>query len=494
MPSLLGLGVVVVVLALTMFWPGRGLEEPAEASGIIPTAQTEVASIAVLPFADMSPGADQEYFADGLSEELLNALVKIRDLRVAARTSSFSFKGKDVTVADIGRELNVGTVLEGSVRKAGNRVRITAQLVNVEDGFHLWSETYDRELSDIFAVQDEIARSVAGELQVRLVGTGGVMSNSSRRVDPAAYTAYLQGRFIAERRTKADLWKAVNYFEEALDLAPNYAPIWAGLATTRLYLMDFGHVLVDAGYPQARTEVDRALELDENFPEAYVTLARLKTHYEHDWTGAKVALQRALKLEPGNADVVAALARFAGLTGRFDEAVVLSRRAVQLDPLAAYAHRYYGIHALRAGLPAESLAAFKRAVELAPNAPQVHRWLGIYYLHQGLEESALSEMKLEHNLHFGLEGLAIAYHALGRLEESDRAMNELIKVGSEVSAMQIACAYAYRGELDRAFEWMERAYVQRDAGTSMMKVYPALESLYDDPRWKPFLEKVGLPE
>jgi TolB-like protein/Tfp pilus assembly protein PilF len=491
-PTLLGL-VVVAVLALAVFWPGRGLEEPTPVSETIPTARAEVASIAVLPFADMSPGKDQEYFADGLSEELLNALVKIRDLRVAGRTSSFSFKGKNVTISDIGRELNVATVLEGSVRKAGNQVRITAQLVKVEDGFQLWSETYDRELSDIFAVQDEIARSVAGELQVRLTRGGQEASISLTRIDPGAYTAYLQGQHFSDLGTEADLWKAVGYFEEALDLAPDYALAWAGLARAHLSLTGSGLVPVDEGHTEARKAVNRALELDDDLTEAQLWLAALIMRHERDWAGAEVALNRALELEPGNAAVISTAADFAMAMGRFDEAVVLDRRAVQFDPLSPDAHRQHGLHAQRAGLPEEALVSSRRAVELEPNAPLVHTWLGLVHLDQGRAEAALAEFDREVIPLWRPYGRALAYHALGRQEEADRALAELIEGWEETMACQIAEVYAFRGETDRAFEWLERAYAQRDSGLAFLNLYPGFGNLHDDPRWKAFLKKMGLP-
>jgi TolB-like protein/Tfp pilus assembly protein PilF len=493
-PTLLGLVVVIVALAFTVIRPGRSRDEPTSESEIIPAAQTEVASIAVLPFADMSQGKDQEYFADGLSEELLNALVRIRDLRVAARTSSFSFKGKDVTVSDIGRELNVATVLEGSVRKAGNQVRITAQLVNVEDGFHLWSESYDRELSDILAVQDEIARSVARELQVRLTRGGQATSISSYRVDPTAYTAYLQGRHFSAPGTEADLRKAVDYFEEALELAPDYALAWAGLAKARSDLLDYVYTPVDEGYPEARKAVDRALQLDETLTEAHLTLASLKMPYERDWAGAEVAIHRALELEPGNAEVISKAAYFAAAMGRFDEAVILDRRAVHLDPLSVYAHRHYGLDAQQAGLPEEALVASNRAVELQPNAPLVHSWLGLVYLDQGRAEEALAEAERETLAYRRVHGRALAYYALGQQEAADSALKELIEDFGDGAATQVASAYAFRGETDRAFEWLERAFAQRNAALVMLKIFPEFKHLYDDPRWKPFLEKMGLPE
>jgi serine/threonine-protein kinase len=494
-PTLLVLVVVVVALALTVFWPWRGLEEPTSTAEAILAAQTEVASIAVLPFADMSPGKDQEYFAEGLSEELLNALVRIRDLRVAARTSSFSFKGKNVTIAEIGQALNVATVLEGSVRKAGNRVRITAQLVSVEDGFHLWSETYDRELSDIFKVQDEIARSVAGELQVRLVGDQQEsLASSSSRVDPAAYSAYLQGQYFADLDTEADLWKAVGYFEEALNIAPDFRSAWLGLAHAHAVLIA-NFVPVELGLAKARKALERALELDDTHADAYALLSLLKMQYEWDWTGADAAIQRAIELEPGNANALNKAAKLAAAMGRLEESIALDRRVAQLDPRGVLF--WHGLRAQRAGLPEQALAASKRAVDLAegPIVRSIARTcLGLVYLDQGRAEAALAEFERVADPARRVYGLALAYHALGRQDAADSALAELIEEWGDIAAFQIADVYAFRGDPDRAFEWLERAYDQRDGGLAALRVIPGFQTLYDDPRWKRFLKKMGLPE
>jgi len=480
---LVPVGVLLVVLGLAAaFWLGWGSRGSA---GGTP-------SIAVLPFVDMSPEKNQEYFSDGLAEELLNDLAKIPGLRVAARTSSFQFKGKTEDLRTVGEKLNVATILEGSVRKQGQRVRVTAQLIKVEDGFHLWSETYDRQLSDIFAVQDEIARSVAGSLKVTLLG-GKTATPSARGTNAEAYNAYLQGRYFLQRRSKENVEKALGYYEQAIKLDPGYAPAWAGLATARSVQADGGYLPVEEGYGKAREAAERALALDVNLAEAHAAMGRIKRIYDWDWAGADASYQRALALEPGNATVVRGAAVLAGNLGRSEEAMALDRRAVELDPLSVATHFNLGLHAYYAGRLEEAAAALKKALELNPDYPAAHTLLGKVYLAQAHPQEALVEIERETEPAWRLRGLALAYHALGRKKESDAALAEYVAKYQAVDAFQIAELYAFRGEADRAFEWLERAYAQRDGGLSDMKGDPLLKSLERDPRYAAFLKKMRLP-
>jgi TolB-like protein/thioredoxin-like negative regulator of GroEL len=474
---------VVVLAVVAGFW-WRGAKAPASLQG--------TPSIAVLPFVDMSPEKNQEYFSDGLAEELLNHLAKIQGLRVAARTSSFQFKGKNTKVADIGRELNVASILEGSVRKEGSRVRITAQLINVADGFHLWSESYDRELNDIFAVQEEIARSVAGSLRVALLG-GMTATPSVRGTNAEAYNAYLQGRYFFARRTKEDLEKSASYYGQAIQLDSGYAPAWAGLAWTHVFQANLAYTPVDVGFQKAREAVERALALDANLGEAHAAQGAIRMFYDWDWAGADASFQRALALKPENATVIREAALLAATLGRSEEAVKLQRRAVELDPLNVFAHFNLGLAAYFAGRLEEAAAAVKKALELNPERPVAHTLLGQVYLAQGHLQEALAEMEREPELFWRLQGLALAYQALGRKKESDAALAELVAKFQAEGAFQIAEVYAFRGEADRAFEWLERAYAQRDPGLSAMKVDPLLKNLERDPRYTAFLKKMRLP-
>jgi TolB-like protein/Tfp pilus assembly protein PilF len=439
---------------------------------------------------DMSPARDQEYFTDGLSEELLNALAKIPELRVAARTSSFQFKGKTADVASIGRQLRVGTILEGSVRKAGRHVRITAQLVKVEDGFELWSETYDRELDDIFGVQEDIARSVSSALKLRLLGEAGA---PGARGNADAYNLYLQGRYFADRRTREDLEKAVSYYQQALKLDPRYARAWVGLADAHSDQADQGSVPLAEGYRKAHEEVDKALELDPDLAEAHAALGRIRLTYDWDWSGADATYKRALELEPGDARVVREAANLAATLGRFDEALRLDRRAAELDPLSVTAHYRLGLHTSYVGRLDEAEAAFHKALDLNPEYPAAHALLGRVFLARSKAQAALEEIERETEPSWRRYGLALAYHALGRKGEADAALAELLEKDSEGAAFQIAEVYAFRGEKDKAFEWLERAYAQRDGGLSQMKGDPLLRSLESDPRYAAFLKKMRLP-
>jgi len=476
-------GVLVAVLAVAAaFWLRRGGRGSA---GGTP-------SIAVLPFVDMSSEKNQEYFSDGLAEELLNDLAKIQGLRVAARTSSFQFKGKNEDLRTVGEKLNVGAILEGSVRKQGSRVRITAQLIKVGDGFHLWSETYDREMNDIFAVQDEIARSVAGSLKVALLGKKTAMP-SAQGTNAEAYNAYLQGRYFAQRGNKENLEKAIGYYEQAIKLDPGYAPAWAGLAGARSGQVGRGYLPVEEGYRKAREAAERALALDANLAEAHAAMGSIKLVHDWDWAGADASYQRALALEPGNARVVRVTARLAGTLGRFEEAMALGRRSVELDPLSVPTRHNFGLDAYRAGRLEEAVAAFKKAMELNPEYPVLHSSLGGVYLAQAHPQEALAEMERETEPDFRLYGQALAYHALGRKKESDAALAEYVVKYQADSAFQIAELYAFRGEADRAFEWLERAYAQRDGGLVEMKGDPLLKSLERDPRYAAFLKKMRLP-
>ncbi|MGH2523964.1 MAG: tetratricopeptide repeat protein, partial [Anaerolineales bacterium] len=465
-----------------------------------PAPPTGPPSIAVLPFADMSPAKDQEYFADGLAEELLNKLAKVPELKVVARTSSFQFKGKNEDLRVIGEKLNVTTILEGSVRKEGNRVRITAQLIKVEDGFHLWSETYDREMTDIFALQDEIARSVAGALKVTLLGQQAVATpRPAKNVE--AYNAYLQGRYFYERAGRAGLEKSVGYYEQAIKLDPNYAPAWAGLARARDYQAGWGHVPLAEGYRQARVAAERALELDPNLADAHAALGSIQIWYDWDWAGADASLHRALALEPRNTHALSNAAWLARSLGRFDEALALSRRAAEVDPLSASAQHTLGYTAYYAGRLDEATAALHKALELAPEHSLARATLAFVYLAQSRPQQALAEMEHEQDPFWRADGQALAHHALGQKKESDAALKIAEKSG-DTGAFQIAEVYAYRGEADRAFDWLERAYAQHDPGCAMIKGDPLLKNIERDPllknierdpRYAAFLKKMRLP-
>ncbi len=466
-----------------------------------------VPSIAVLPFADLSPEKDQEYFTDGLAEELLNVLTKIRGLRVASRTSAFSFKGTKVDIPTVAQKLNVATILEGSVRKAGKRVRITAQLIEVATDSHLWSDTYDRELEDIFAVQDDIAQSVVKELRSALMGekpdasaTAAVKAEvqaaaKGRGENAEAYRLYLHGRFFEDRFTREDTVKAIGYYRQALKLDPQYALAWAGVSRCYSNQADYSWNLdVPEGFSKAREAAERALQLDGDLAEGHAALGHIRMSHDWDWKGADASFGRALELAPGNAQVMRAAGTIAGILGRPEEALALVRRAVSLDPLSASAHRSVARWCFFADLLDEAEVAGQKALELNPQGGLTHFWLGLVRLGQGRLDEAQKMFRGEAHDTFRLLGLSQVHHARGRSAESEAALRELIEKDSAGAAYQIALGYAYRGETDMAFEWLERAYVQRDPGLGMMKMSKPLRKMHGDPRWRPFLAKMGLAD
>ncbi len=483
----IGVAAAALILALAGgFWLVR--EAGRRRAQGTSSASAATPSIAVLPFVDMSAGRDQQYFADGLAEELVNALAQIPALRVAARTSSFQFKGKNEDPRTIGQKLNVATILEGTVRKDGRHVRITAELVKAADGFDLWSQTYDRELDDIFAVQDDIARAVLSALKVRLLGKAGMSPGPSGNSE--AYDLYLQGKYLAARRKQEDLEKAVSYYERALRLDADDARTWVGLADAHSAQADLGFVPVDEGYRKAREEVKKALALDPDLSEAHATLGWIRASYDWDWSGANAAYKRALELEPGNATVIRRAGALDGTLGRFEEAIRLDRRAAELDPLNVSARNNLGLHELYVGRMDEAEAAFRKALELNPDYPSAHMFIGRIDLERSNQAAALEEMEREKDPFWHRYGLALAYHALGRKREADAALHEFIDKDGQDGAFQIAEICAFRGETDEAFRWLERAYTQRDGGLSELKGDPLLRNLASDPRYAAFLKKM----
>ncbi|HEY6867281.1 MAG TPA: protein kinase [Candidatus Eisenbacteria bacterium] len=466
-------------------------------------AAAELPSVAVLPFANRSRDEADEYFSDGLADELLSVLAKIRGLRVAARTSSATFKGRSVTIAEVGRALNVASVLEGSVRKAGNRVRISVQLVKVEGGYPLWSETYDRTLEDIFAVQDDIAQSVVKELRTTLLG-GVADSDASgdakvavanaargRGENAEAHRLYLQGRYLAERFTREDTAKGIAYLRQALALDPGHAPAWVALAQGLATEAGFGWVPVIEGYREARAAVERAFALAPDLPEAHVMLSRIRRMHDWDWTGADAASRRAAELAPGSAETLHEAGVLAGSLGRHDQALGLLERASEQDPLSTTIYGHVGIVHRAMGRLAEAEQAFRKSLELSPQRITSRHMLAMVLADQGRHDDALVEANLEPAGWARLTSLAYVHHVAGRKAESDEALAELEAEHGQVAAFQIAAVHSARGEIDAAFAWLERAVAQRDPGVSLSYGEPTFRSLHGDPRWDAFLRQAG---
>jgi serine/threonine protein kinase/tetratricopeptide (TPR) repeat protein len=426
-------------------------------------AADKIASIAVLPFVNRSASADDEYFSDGLADEMINVLAKIRGLRVVARSSSFQFKGMNEDLKVIGAKLDVSTVLDGSVRKAGNRVRISVQLVNVADSSHLWSETYDRTLEDIFAVQDDIAQSVVKELRTTLLGeeadsaaSGAARAEVARAAkgrghDPEAQRLYLLARHLIDRRTREDTAKAIEYLKQALARDPRFALGWAELGSAFAREADAGWVPIAEGYGRAREAVERALALEPDLAEGHAHLGGIRLSYGQDWRGAEVSIGRALELAPGNATVLRRAAGLALALGHVEEAIGLFQRALDQDPLSVNVYQSLGRALLYADRFPESEHTLRKALELTPQRVVTRACLSLALLGQGRDEEALSEAMREPDDVFRQWALALVHHGLGRGAGSDAALRELIEKGAGDSAFQVAEVHAMRGEADAAF-------------------------------------------
>jgi TolB-like protein/DNA-binding winged helix-turn-helix (wHTH) protein/Flp pilus assembly protein TadD len=460
-----------------------------------PVASPDSRSIVVLPFVDMSPGRNQDYFSDGLSEQLIHDLARVSGLKVVGRSSAFQFKNKNEDVREIASKLGVANVLEGSVRREGNRVRITAELIKAQDGFQLWSQTYDRKINDIFAVQDDIARAATDALQVKLLGTNGQpVPSTVASANPEAYEAYLQGRyFMGQGHSKEALTKALAYADEAIKLDEKYAPAWALRAAVQGRMAGFSLIDINEGSQKARDDAKRAIELDPNSAPGYLALARIQNDYDWNWEAAKISLSKAADLEPGSPDVLRHRGYIFRETGNLDEAIKLNEQAIALDPLRIDFHLGQGYAFYLAGRYREAEAELQKALELNPKAPFAHLTMGEILINMGKPQQALAEVEKEPSEWGRLTGLAWAYHALGREQESNAALNELIARHDIDSAYQIAQVYAFRGEFDKSFEWLERGYKQRDGGMTDVKIDPMLKPLQRDPRYAELLKKMRLP-
>lgn len=461
-----------------------------QADGVSPSlAAAEQPSVAVLPFTNMSADPENEYFSDGLTEELINVLAKNPGLRVTGRTSSFAFKGKHEDLREIGQKLGVETLLEGSVRKAANRVRITAQLVKTVDGFHLWSETYDRVIEDIFAVQDEIAEAVATALHVTLLGK----PTTKRINDSESYTLALRASHLERPHTKTTTDLAADLYQKALDLDSDNAQAWAGLARVFTAKASCGYDDVQKSYRRAKEAAMRALEIDDTLADAHQAMGWIRALFEYHFDEAGVAFRKALSLAPNNSKIVSSLASYESSLGHFEESLRLLKQALELDPLNPGAHMNHGWVLLWTGRLTEARDAFHRVQELSPSMTAVNLALSWTYLFQGRLEEALSAVENEEAGALRNCGLAIVYHAMGKTQESDRALVDLVSNGEDFG-FQLAITHAYRDERDKAFEWLERSAALRDAGVTGTKVHPLLQNLHSDPRWPKFLEKIGLAD
>jgi len=443
-------------------------------------------SIAVLPFVNMSEDKANDYFSDGISEELLNLLAKIPQLQVTARTSSFSFKGKDTAIPEIARTLHVAHVLEGSVRKAGNSVRITAQLIRAGTDTHLWSQTYDRKLDDIFAIQDEIAADVVKQLKVTLLGA----APKARTTDPEAYALYLQAVQLGRQATAEAFKQSDALYRKVLAIDPHYAPAWAELA--RNFYSETGQGLLPnkEGFAQAREAATKALAIDPDYAPAHARLGWIAMFADNDLAGAAQHFERALALDPSDLDVLRTSAVLLSSLGRLDEALALDEAVVRRDPVNVSALFNLGTHQRRAGRLDAAIASYRTVLSLAPGRGGAHAELGNALLLKGDAKDALAEIEQETSEVWKMIGLPMAYHALGRKAASDAALAKEIEQDQKDGAYNIAYVYAFRGEADKAFEWLDKEY-NGSGGFAEIVTENLFDKIHADPRWLPFLRKVG---
>jgi TolB-like protein/Flp pilus assembly protein TadD len=472
-------------------WLSKRVE--ARRSPIAATPAISDNSVAVLPFTDMSEKKDQEYFADGMAEEIIDLLAKVPNLRVPARTSSFSFKGKQTTIPNIARELAVAHILEGSIRRSGNHLRVTAQLIRTDNGYHLWSQSYDRDLHDVFKVQDDIANAVVQALQITLLG-GSVSRRAGGTQDLEAYQLFLRANSASERNNKASEEEARGYCERAIKLDPDFALAWStlGWATSSLTLLRA--LPVAEGNERARQLARRALLLSPDLVDGHILLGYIYRVYDWDWTAAQSEMQQALTLDPNNSGALQNVALLDATLGRWDESERRARSALVRDPLNPDVYWILATTLYRAGRFADAETAYRKLIELAPDYSWAHEYLAKTLIAEHKAEAALTALLQEPDDANRADVLSIVLRANGRDADADAAFKVLIGKYADTDAYVVAMNYAYAGDRDLALQWLERAYQQKDSGFIEIVGEPLFKNLANDPRYKAFLRKLKLPE
>jgi len=458
-------------------------------------------SIAVLPFADMSPEKDQEYFAEGIAEELINALAHIQELRVVARTSAFALKGMNLDIREIGRKLDVKAVLEGSVRKAGNRMRVTAQLIKVEDGFHLWSERYDRDMADIFAIQDEITSAIVDSLKVTLrVGEKTALRKRSTE-DPEAYSLYLKGLYFVARPSPESYDKALNFFRAAIDKDPNFALAYVGMANVFGGLGVMNLAPPAETWPKAKAALQKALSLNEDLAEAHAVRALIEFWYEWDWDAAGRSFNRVLSLNPGDAMSHGMHGLFCLNRGRFDEAIQEIGKALELDPLMPIFYAWSLCVHVAVGMPDQALQEFTKALEIDPNNGLAYFHAGMAYIRKGLWDEAVDTLEQGKRMvvfpGWIEANLGLIYMRKGDRNRALRILEEMIESKNRIknlSSVCIAWLAGLLGKLDLAFEFLDKAYEERDTLMTFIHIYTewVCPPISSDPRFRDVLAKMKL--
>ena len=490
--SLLAVVVILIVERISV-------DENADESTVAETSSTDTTAlsptaiesprIAVLPFSNVSADPDQEFFSDGMTDELITLLTKVPGLSVAARTSTFSFKGEMADIPTIAAALGATHVLEGSVRTAGNQLRISLNLINASDGYNLWSETYDRKLDDVFAVQSDIAASVTDALQITLLGDPLYL----RQTSPEAYSLYLKARYFDNLKGAENWEKAISHYQQALAIDPDYAPAWAGLSIVYRYQANVGLRELDAGMTLAREAAQKALALDEDLAIAWSNLAQIEMLHRRDWDAATRAADQALRIEPGNSDVLNHAAGLQFVLGNTDQAIALLQQAIEIDPLSLSPQNALGIAYMSAGRFSEAEAAFRQLEVLSPDYPWVAINLARVRLLQGDAEGALSMFKPGIGSFWDDSGVIMALDTLGRSDEAEALLPAFIdRYGNSGGAFQVATIYAWRDDKDNAFDWLDRSYEEGEPSLIYVPSNIYFKNLHSDPRWNELLGNLGL--
>ena len=497
------LAIVAAGLSAFQIFRPRLMRDSAAASTSLPATGALTIpekSIAVLPMVNSSDDPANEYFSDGLSEEFISSLGRLRELKVIGRGSSFQFKGKTENPRTIGEKLGVYYLLEGSVRRSADRVRIAVALIKSADGVSVWSEIYDRDLKDLFAVQSEIAGAVAKQLQVAILGTNGQTAQLLTAATPStqnveAYNAFLQGNFYSRRITAEDARKAIGYYEEAIRLDPRYALAYAKLSIQAQALANnygLANNEKQEVTAKARAAAERALQLDPNLAEAHMAKGYLLHLFDFDFAGAEVEFRRASEFAPQDPSTAMTLSSLLATLGRLDEAVTVAQRAVVLDPLRSGVHSTVAAYLVPLGRYDEAEAALRQAIVLQPQAAQNHFWLAIIQILRGQPGAAVELAKQETDPFWRTYALAQAYFAHGDRAEADAELKKMIDTDADGAGSQIAEVYALRKEPDKMFEWLDHAWSTRDPGIAQLLFNPFLSAYKDDPRFIAFAQKIGV--
>jgi TolB-like protein/Tfp pilus assembly protein PilF len=457
-----------------------------------------IPSIGVLPFRDMSPEKDQGYFGEGIAEDIISNLTKIKGLHVVARTSSFSFRDSQDDIKKIGRKLGVGTILEGSIRKIEERIRVTVQLIDVENGYHLWSERYDRVIKDMFEIQDEISLSITDRLEVNIGEDMSAAPTKHQTENPDAYCLYLKGRFFWNMRTGESLNKAIEFFEEALEIDDNYALAYAGLSDVYRALPDYTSYSPREAYEKARAMAHKAIDIDNSLSEAHTSLAVILNN-TFDWEGAEKEFIKAIESNPGYATAHHWFALFYMYRARFAEAIEEIGKAYSLDPLSLPINRDTGTVYYYAGRYDEAIVALHKTLELDPNFSLVHELLGRAFLKKGMFEEALKEFETEKGFSRSWRPvldawIIIAYMEMGVKKKAEELLEDLKRKSKEAYMPPYSLSWIYfaLGDVEQGFQWLEKAYNERDSWLCEIKVEPVFDKVRQDPRFTALLKKIGL--